>query len=180
MPVTPCGEPGCPYTSKCGEALESHRRKHRGERPLACRTPGCAFATHSRGSLRMHEKLHELKHPFSCPSPGCGFTALGNNAFSRHLRGHNADPAGKFLCPVPRCGYTSKHSCSMKVHALSLHGEDGKASTFICKRCGAILESREAHASHLAGHKTEAMCAGRAAQRAAQRAAAAVQAIDFI
>ncbi|KXJ84907.1 hypothetical protein Micbo1qcDRAFT_99415, partial [Microdochium bolleyi] len=92
-----CKQPGCgqrfsqlgnvkashpPYcisnSSTLIPALQTHERRHTGEKPYHCEICGKAFA--QRGNVRAHKEVHNNFKRFSCRLDGCQkkFRQLGN------------------------------------------------------------------------------------------------------
>ncbi|KAF9900666.1 hypothetical protein BX616_002528 [Lobosporangium transversale] len=60
--------------------MDTHERKHTGERPYKCPHPDCDKTFTQLGNLKTHERIHDEVKPFMCRLPGCGktFSQLGN------------------------------------------------------------------------------------------------------
>lgn len=60
-----------------------------GVKAFICPYKGCDFAGGQEGNIQSHDRRHTGERPYPCAHPGCGYVARHNSALKRHMKRHD-------------------------------------------------------------------------------------------
>ncbi|XP_035793396.1 zinc finger protein OZF-like [Anopheles albimanus] len=117
----PCVCAVCGESFKTPNYLETHARRHTGEKPFQCKDCGKRFA-HSSAHQR-HRQVHDTARPTFC-CERCGKTFTSQSGLVIHEKSHSTDVATvRVVCDV--CGKTFLDARYMRKHRKLQHGDSG-------------------------------------------------------
>ena len=140
-----CDTPGCSYTAKRLESLQSHKKNVHSLKCFTCCHCGNSFKDRAR--FKQHLQKHETGSPgiFKCHIIRCNETFSVTSDFMTHLKRHTI-----LECGVPGCMFTCDVKQDLFKHRQTMH------SIFVhtCQLCGKGLHCSKDLKLHLFKHES--------------------------
>lgn len=114
----------CGNSYKYQNALDSHMRRHRNEKPFSCEF--CQRSFVANVELRRHMRVHTGQKPYTCQFCPRAFSDFGSRG--KHERTHTGERP--YACET--CGKTFAYAHVLQVHILTHTGE----KKYKCSICG--------------------------------------------
>ncbi|KAI6351103.1 hypothetical protein MCOR25_010152 [Pyricularia grisea] len=111
-----CPFEGCGHRCAQQGQLETHMRKHTGQKPFKCRF--CSFRASQRGNLNGHENTHTGARPYACDKCDKKFPTKGN--LHNHSKTHDAT---RYSCPLDTCKRSYSNTNNLKTHLEKNHAD---------------------------------------------------------
>lgn len=134
----------CEYSSKYGNHLREHLRRHIGEKPYTWNVCSKMFASSSH--LNRHSRTHGKLKLFKCEI--CSKKFRDQSILNNHFRWthSNEKPEKKYKCSV--CSLRLRNKYHLKIHARSHSGE----RPFQCEICSKGFAIRSHLNRHMLSH----------------------------
>ena len=134
----------CPVCGGMFTELQSHMRKHTGEKPYQCNICERRFA--ASNTLVAHQRTHTGDRPYKCTQ--CDKTFTQNSHRSTHVKQVHSHERN-YKCET--CGKAFKSSSHLRLH----NDTHANSLSFICQICSVGFRSKRLLQSHMTVHKVE-------------------------
>ncbi|KIY67397.1 hypothetical protein CYLTODRAFT_422579 [Cylindrobasidium torrendii FP15055 ss-10] len=84
-----CGQCGSEGFNRRGLMVHQRIHKAPGVKAFVCPYKGCDFAGGQEGNIQSHDRRHTGERPYPCAYPGCEYVARHNSALKRHMKRHD-------------------------------------------------------------------------------------------
>ncbi|KAK9527054.1 hypothetical protein VZT92_015719 [Zoarces viviparus] len=139
----------CGVCGKSFQNMETHMRRHTGNKPYRCIVCGKRFPR--LGALRRHKRIHGGKQPHVCRH--CGKTFVESGALKIHSRGHSQE-TNEDAEPPPD-SQSAEMETGPSVEELI---EELTPMSDGCKICGEYFQSKGSLRKHAKSHSAESVC----------------------
>ena len=82
---TAATSPPYPLVLATQQRVDTHYRKHMGEKPHKCTWPGCSYATARQHVVDRHRLKHTGERPYKCTWAGCSYAGTTQQNLDRHI-----------------------------------------------------------------------------------------------
>uniref|UniRef100_A0A182T482 Protein krueppel n=1 Tax=Anopheles maculatus TaxID=74869 RepID=A0A182T482_9DIPT len=137
----------CDVTYKHKHALETHMRRHQGDRPYKCEHCDKSFVVPFE--LQRHARIHTGQKPYKCRYCDRAYSDFGSK--TKHERTHTGERP--YVCDF--CGKAFSYSHVLNSHRLTHTG----VKKFGCTICGRRFAKSHHLKSHRNTHKTQSLVA---------------------
>ncbi|XP_050069316.1 zinc finger protein 629-like [Anopheles maculipalpis] len=137
----------CDVTYKHKHALDTHMRRHQGDRPYKCEHCDKSFVVPFE--LQRHARIHTGQKPYKCRYCDRAYSDFGSK--TKHERTHTGERP--YVCDY--CGKSFSYSHVLNSHRLTHTG----VKKFGCTICGRRFAKSHHLKSHRNTHRTQSLVA---------------------